>query len=132
MREQTHQAFRPGSGVGKSKSMSFAGGSASRTAYCGRQWLTLRRNSPGKQEEAIISLLSSRNTEEAAWACHIPPGTHHWLEEKAFTVAYREARRQAYQQSIARLQEALGRRRDNVAESNGGPSDAVLNAGQSR
>ena len=60
-----------------------------------------------KQEEAIISLLSNRNTEEAARACNIPPRTlHRWLKEKAFTVAYREARRQAYQQSIARLQQA--------------------------
>ena len=59
-----------------------------------------------KQEEAIVALLSSRNTEEAARACNIPPRTlHRWLREPAFSTAYREARRQAYQQSIARLQQ---------------------------
>ena len=65
----------------------------------------LKKKLTRKQEEAIIALLSSRNTEEAARACNIPPRTlHRWLTEPAFTAAYREARRQAYQQSIAVLQ----------------------------
>jgi hypothetical protein len=59
-----------------------------------------------KQEEAIIALLSNRNIEEAARASSTPPRTlHRWLREPAFAAAYREARRQAYGQSIARLQQ---------------------------
>jgi len=59
-----------------------------------------------KQEEAIIALLANRNIEEAARACNTPPRTlHRWLREPAFDAAYREARRQAYGQSIARLQQ---------------------------
>ena len=67
----------------------------------------LKKKLTRKQEEAIISLLSSRNTEEAARACNTPPRTlHRWLTEPIFAAAYREAPRQAYQQSIARLQQA--------------------------
>ena len=58
-----------------------------------------------KQEEAIVALLSNRNIEEAARACNTPPRTlHRWLSEPTFAAAYRKARRQAYGQSIARLQ----------------------------
>jgi len=59
-----------------------------------------------KQEKAIVALLSNRNIEEAAKACNIPARTlYRWLKEPAFDAAYREARRQAYGQSIARLQQ---------------------------
>ena len=59
-----------------------------------------------KQEDAIVALLSNRNIEEAARACNIPARTlYRWLKEPAFAAAYREARRQAYGQSIARLQQ---------------------------
>jgi hypothetical protein len=59
-----------------------------------------------KQEEAIIALLSNRNIEEAARSCNTPARTlHRWLKDPAFDAAYREARRQAYGQSIARLQQ---------------------------
>ena len=59
-----------------------------------------------KQEDAIVALLSNRNIEEAARACNIPPRTlYRWLKEPAFAATYREARRQAYGQSIARLQQ---------------------------
>ena len=59
-----------------------------------------------KQDKAIVALLSNRNIEEAAKACNIPPRTlYRWLREPAFDAAYREARRQAYGQSIARLQQ---------------------------
>ena len=59
-----------------------------------------------KQEETIIALLSNRNIEEAARASNTPARTiHRWLKEPAFAAAYREARRQAYGQSIARLQQ---------------------------
>jgi hypothetical protein len=59
-----------------------------------------------KQEEAIVALLSNRNIEDAARASNTPPRTlHRWLREPAFDTAYREARRRAYGQSIARLQQ---------------------------
>ncbi len=60
-----------------------------------------------KQEDAIVALLSSRNLEEAARSCHTSPRTlYRWLQEPEFEEAYRSARRQAYGQSIARLQHA--------------------------
>jgi len=59
-----------------------------------------------KQKEAIVALLSNRNTEEAARACKTPPRTlHRWLSDPVFFAEYRRARRQAYSQSIARLQQ---------------------------
>ena len=60
-----------------------------------------------KQEEAVVALLSNRNIEDAARACNIPARTiYRWLREPAFDAAYRLARRQAFGQSIARLQQA--------------------------
>src|SRR4051812_23537757 len=59
-----------------------------------------------KQEDAIIALLSNRTVEDAARSCNIPPRTlYRWLQEAAFDAAYREARRKAYGQSTARLQQ---------------------------
>ena len=59
-----------------------------------------------KQEDAIVALLSNRNIEDAARACGTPARTiYRWLKEPAFSSAYRDARRQAYGQSIARLQQ---------------------------
>jgi len=60
-----------------------------------------------KQEDAIVALLSNRNIEEAARACGTPARTlYRWLKEPAFEAAFRRAKRQAFQQSIARLQHA--------------------------
>jgi hypothetical protein len=60
-----------------------------------------------KQEEAIAALLTKRNVEEAAQAAGISPRTlMRWLKIPEFQKAYREARRQAFGQSIARLQQA--------------------------
>jgi hypothetical protein len=62
-----------------------------------------------KQEEAIIALLTSRNVEEAARAVKITPRTlYRWLSEPEFDKAYRKARRHAFAQSTARLQQASG------------------------
>jgi hypothetical protein len=59
-----------------------------------------------KQEEAIVALVSQRTIEDAARACNIPARTlYRWLKEPAFDAAYRAARRQAYGQSISRLQQ---------------------------
>ena len=60
-----------------------------------------------KQEEAIAALLTQRNTDEAARAVGVTPKTLlRWLQIPEFQAAYRKARRDAYGQSIARLQQA--------------------------
>ena len=60
-----------------------------------------------KQEEAVAALLSQRNVEEAARVAGIATKTLlRWLKEPEFDAAYRTARRAAYSQSIARLQQA--------------------------
>ena len=59
-----------------------------------------------KKEEAIVALLSHRTIEEAARAVGIAPKTLlRWQKEPQFEVAFREARRTAFRQSIARLQQ---------------------------
>jgi hypothetical protein len=60
-----------------------------------------------KQEEAIAALLTQKNLEEAAKAAGIGANTLiRWLKIPEFQTAYREARRAAFSQSIARLQQA--------------------------
>jgi hypothetical protein len=62
-----------------------------------------------KKEDAIAALLSQRNLEEAARTAGIGARTLlRWLKEPEFDKAYREARRAAFRQSIARLQQASG------------------------
>lgn len=59
-----------------------------------------------KQEAAVLALLSSKNVEEAAHAAGVTPRTlYRWMNEPDFDAAYRTARRQAYGQSISRLQQ---------------------------
>jgi len=60
-----------------------------------------------KWEEAIAALLTQRNTEDAARAVGISVSTLlRWMKEPEFKAAYREARRIAFGQSVARLQQA--------------------------
>jgi transposase-like protein len=60
-----------------------------------------------KKEEAIAALLTQRNVEEAARTAGIGTQTMlRWLKVPEFQTAYREARRAAFGQSIARLQQA--------------------------
>ena len=60
-----------------------------------------------KKESAIAALLTHRNIEEAARATGIGTQTLlRWLRVPEFESAYREARRDTYSQSIARLQQA--------------------------
>jgi hypothetical protein len=59
-----------------------------------------------KKEEAIAALLTQRNIEEAAKVAGIGANTLlRWLKVPEFQKAYREARRAAFSQSIARLQQ---------------------------
>jgi hypothetical protein len=60
-----------------------------------------------KMEEAIAALLTQRNIEDAAKVAGIGTQTLlRWLKVPEFQLAYREARRAAFGQSIARLQQA--------------------------
>jgi hypothetical protein len=59
-----------------------------------------------KQEEPIAALLTQRNVEEAAKSIGVAPKTLiRWMKLPDFQTAYREARRAAFGQSIARLQQ---------------------------
>src|SRR5450432_2075459 len=62
-----------------------------------------------KKEEAIAALLTQRNIEEAARATGIGANTLlRWLQVPEFKDAYRKARRDAYSQAMARIQQASG------------------------
>jgi hypothetical protein len=59
-----------------------------------------------KQEETIAALLTQRNLDEAAKAAGISMRTlMRWLKVPEFQAAYREARRTAYSQAVAKLQQ---------------------------
>ncbi len=60
-----------------------------------------------KKSEAIVALLTQRTTEEAARMIGISCSTmFRWMVEPEFKTALREARRAAYGQATARLQQA--------------------------
>ena len=60
-----------------------------------------------KKEEAITALLTQRNIDEAARTIGVSANTLlRWMKEPEFEVAYREARRVAFSQATARLQQA--------------------------
>jgi hypothetical protein len=62
-----------------------------------------------KQEAAIAALLTQRNTDEAARSVGIAPKTLlRWLRIPTFAAEYRRARREAFGQCIARLQQGSG------------------------
>jgi hypothetical protein len=59
-----------------------------------------------KMEAAIAALLTHRNVDEAAQAIEVGATTlWRWLKLPEFQAAYREARRAAFGQAIARLQQ---------------------------
>ena len=58
------------------------------------------------EEAAIAALLTARNLEEAAKSVGIAPNTLlNWMKVPEFQAEYREARRVAYSQAVARLQQ---------------------------
>jgi hypothetical protein len=58
-----------------------------------------------KQEAAIIALLNEPTVSKAAVACGLNDRTiYRWLDESAFSKAYRKARREAFAQAIAATQ----------------------------
>jgi hypothetical protein len=59
-----------------------------------------------KMEAAIAALLTQRNIDEAAKSVGIAGTTLlRWMKEPEFQAAYREARRMAYSQAVAKLQQ---------------------------
>ena len=57
-----------------------------------------------KKEEAIVALLTTRTTEEAARAVNVSAKTIlRWQQEPEFDAAFRAAKRAAFGQSIGRL-----------------------------
>ena len=59
-----------------------------------------------KQEEALLALMTNQGVDSAARAVGIGPRTlYRWLNEPEFDAAYRKARRAAFGQTIARLQQ---------------------------
>jgi hypothetical protein len=62
-----------------------------------------------KKEEAIIALLSQSGIDQAARVAGIGTRTlMRWLQNPAFKAAYHKARRDAFGQATARLQQASG------------------------
>jgi hypothetical protein len=62
-----------------------------------------------KKEAAILALLTARSIDDAARTAEVPPRTlYRWLQEPEFDAAYRKARRAAFAQATARLQQATG------------------------
>jgi hypothetical protein len=62
-----------------------------------------------KMEQAVAALLIQRNMEEAAKSVGISTNTLlNWTKVPEFDEAYRKARRDAFSQSISRLQQASG------------------------
>ena len=62
-----------------------------------------------KQEAAVLAMLTARSVEDAGRAAGVAPRTlYRWPKEKDFDAAYREARRAAFSQAIARLQQMSG------------------------
>src|SRR5258706_11328593 len=59
-----------------------------------------------KLDEAVATMLTQRNVEEAARSVGVSTATlMRWQRLPEFQIAYREARRAAYGQAVARLQQ---------------------------
>ncbi len=60
-----------------------------------------------EEGEAIVALLTQPSAEHAARSIGVAPATLlRWMKDPEFDAAYREAKRKAFGQSIARLQQA--------------------------
>ena len=88
-----------------------------------------------KREQAIAALLTERNVDEAARVVGVSVATlMRWQKEPEFREAYRTARRDAFGQSIARLQKASGAATTtllNIMVDKGAPPSCRLRAAES-
>jgi hypothetical protein len=67
---------------------------------------TACENLGARKQSAILALLTARSIEEAARTANVPLRTlHRWLQEPNFDAAYRKAKRSAFGQALARLQQ---------------------------
>ena len=67
----------------------------------------LREKLGPKKEAAILALLTARSIGDAARTSDVPPRTlYRRLQEPEFDAAYRKARRAAFAQATARVQQA--------------------------
>ena len=63
----------------------------------------------GKKEAALLALLTARSVEDAARTADVPLRTlYRWMKDPEFDVAYRKAKRAAFGQAVARLQQGTG------------------------
>ncbi len=88
-----------------------------------------------KKEAAIAALLTQRNLEEAAKAVGIDAKTlQRWMKIPEFDAAYREAKRAAFGQTIARLHQmssAAASTLGKVMVDPGTPASALVRAAES-
>ena len=62
-----------------------------------------------KMEEAVLALLTQRNLEEAAKSVGIDVKTlTRWMKDPEFDASYRQAKREAFGQAVARLHQMSG------------------------
>jgi hypothetical protein len=86
-----------------------------------------------KMEAAVAALLTQPNVDAAARTAGISVATlMRWQKEPEFQKAYREARRAAFGQAIARLQQMSGRGGGHARQDDGRADGAALHAGASR
>jgi phage terminase small subunit len=63
-----------------------------------------------KQQKAVIALMGCKTVEQAAKRAKVCERTlYRWLGESEFSQAYREARRQVFEQSVSQLQTLASR-----------------------
>ena len=86
-----------------------------------------------KKEEAIVALLTQRNIEEAAKSIGIAPNTlPRWMKEPEFEKGYRQARRAAFGQSIAKLHKDVWRGGFDVGQGYGRSKHAAIHESAGR
>jgi hypothetical protein len=87
-----------------------------------------------KQDQAIAALLSAPTIPEAAQQAGVGEHTlRRWLQDAAFSEAYRAARRQVVQQAIVQVQRATKKAVETllgVMADNAAPSSAKVRAAQ--
>ena len=86
-----------------------------------------------KMEAAVAALLTQRNVEEAARTVGVSvPTLMRWQKLSEFQAAYREARRMAYSQAVAKLQQGTTAAATTPAQGDARPGYASVRAGPRR
>ena len=86
----------------------------------------LGENLTPKQERAIAALLSEATVASAAEKAGVGEVTlYRWLKQRHFLAAYREARRQVMEKSVAQMQQGSWAASTTLLKLLGSPSDSV-------